>query len=335
MPWNRGRLRRKKQASTFQLNLQEWQYLSDLLQSGYPLLDALSFLHKQELRLKERLEEGEDLLAILSEHKKGRFYDHLRFFMKITSLPDAINCSLHMLSFESGLRKNLIKKSVYPLFIFVFAYVMLLVFTTWIIPQMLTSFDQDESFSSLLMMIYLIKGLCSLLAVSVIFSVVTAWYLRLHATVRIHLMKKAASRIHILRDYVSYMFSGYLLELEQQGISTRRAMHYLQQIAGTTLFSSFIKDVAHDLEEGIALPDIMEESKLLSEGFQLSFRIGASTSSLTRLLTAFMKQQEHLWEQTIQKASIILQCVAYSFVGIVVLIVYQIMMVPLSMLETM
>lgn len=335
MLWSKERLHRKKPASTCLISLQEWQFLSDLLKSGYPLLDALTFLHKREDSLKDRLEEGEPLLDILTENKKGRFYDHLRFFMKITSLADAIQCSLHMLTFEKGLHKKLLVKAAYPIFIFVFAYVMLLVFTTMIIPQMLTSFQADTGFTSLIVMVTVIKTLCGLFAIIVLLALLGIWYLHGHDAARIRFLRKGAVHVHMIPDYISYMFSGYLLELEMQGISTRHAMQYLKEVRANTLFSYFIKDVSASLEEGVALLDIMETHILLNEGFRLSFRIGASTANLTQLLTAFMKQQEHMWDHTIQRISIVLQCVAYGFVGIVVLIVYQIMMVPLTMLETM
>ena len=75
----------------------------------------------------------------------GRFFEHLSFFLKITSLSRAIDSSLQLYDFE---------RNLYPVFeenglsasIFVFAYVMLLVFSTAIIPQMLQSFDRGRTF---------------------------------------------------------------------------------------------------------------------------------------------------------------------------------------------
>ena len=53
------------------------------------------------------------------------------------------------------------------------------------------------------------------------------------------------------------------------------------------------------------------------------------------MLQSGLRQQERTWERLLKRTAIVVQCVAYGFVGIVVLLVYQIMLIPLSMLEQM
>lgn len=74
---------------------------------------------------------------------------------------------------------------------------------------------------------------------------------------------------------------------------------------------------------------------LLNDIFKQSFRIGSSTGSLCNMLQSGLRQQERTWERLLKRTAILVQCVAYGFVGIVVLLVYQIMLIPLSMLEQM
>lgn len=329
------KLPKKKQHSTFHLNLQEWTFLSELLNNGYPMLEALHFLGKDITFIQTQLEEGIDITTILLKKQKGRFYDHLRFFMRITALADAITCSMHLLHFEKGLRKNLVKKAAYPFFILVFAYCMLLFFSTYIIPQMLSSFDLDGTFSSLRLMVGVVQVFCNLFAILCILCGILALYLRRNKKVQLVFLLKIQPYLQFLKDYNSYIFGGYLGELESQGISTRMAMLYLKDIRQDTLFATFIQNVIKQLEQGVALYDIFETSPLLNEGFRLAFRIGSSTASLEKQLAMFMKQQEHVWEASIKKFGIMIQCIAYCFVGVVVLIVYQIMLIPLSMLENM
>ena len=61
--------------------------------------------------------------------------------------------------------------------------------------------------------------------------------------------------------------------------------------------------------------------------------IGIITSSISELLEIFMQQQELIWKKKVKKIGIFIQLLSYSFVAILVLVVYQLMLLPLSMLE--
>ena len=49
----------------------------------------------------------------------------------------------------------------------------------------------------------------------------------------------------------------------------------------------------------------------------------------------YQKQQEATWEQLLKRIGIGIQISTYLFVGIMVILVYQIMLVPLQMMESM
>ena len=53
------------------------------------------------------------------------------------------------------------------------------------------------------------------------------------------------------------------------------------------------------------------------------------------MLQTGLQQQERTWERLLKRTAVTVQCIAYSFVGVVVLLVYQIMLIPLTMLEQM
>lgn len=315
--------------------MQEWTFLAELLKNGYPFLDALSFLGVESKLLQKQLEDGVDITTLVWKQQKGRFFQHLQFFIRISDLANAITCSMNLLHFETGLRKTLMKKTAYPLFILLFAYGMLIFFSSYIIPQMLYSFALDDTLFNLRALMKGIQVLCNVIALLGIISGIGACYLKQHKHLRRLFLLKILPYCQVLRDYNAYIFAGYLCELESQGVSTRTAMSYLKEIRQESVFAHFIQDVIYQLENGIALLDIFETSPLLNEGFRLAFRIGSSTDNLEIRLPAFMKQQEHMWEHKIKKIGIIIQCIAYSLVGIVVFVVYQIMLIPLSMLENM
>ena len=89
------------------------------------------------------------------------------------------------------------------------------------------------------------------------------------------------------------------------------------------------------LQNGEDLLCVIEREVLLNDIFKQSFRIGSSTGSLCSMLQTGLQQQERTWERLLKRTAVTVQCIAYSFVGVVVLLVYQIMLIPLTMLEQM
>lgn len=292
-------------------------------------------LGKDSKDIQTDLEHGVPLEEILVKQGNGRFYEHLQFFLRITSLHTAIDSALRLYDFERTLLVTFVKKAAYPFCMFLFAYVLLLIFSTSIIPQMLNSFDQGEDFQGLLLLIALIQGICRMLALISILGLGMLLYLKHHPHIRTAWILKSKKLCALASHVQSYLFSGYMIELLKQGISTRVAFQYLQQVRKDTLFAMLMRRITKRLQEGVDVLTIIEEEVLLNEAFTMSFRIGSSCGTLCAMLQSNLKQQERIWEQLLKKAVIAIQCLAYSFVGIVVLLVYQVMLIPLSMLEQM
>lgn len=313
----------------------EWRYLHDLLQNGYPYLEALQLLGKDTGNIREELERGHSMEEILIQQGTGRFFEHLSFFLRITSLSKAIDSSLQLYNFERNLLSGFLKKTAYPFFIFVFAYVMLLIFSGTIIPQMLQSFDQGDDFKGLMLGVNVLQTACRMLGICSVLAALALLYLKHKPALRNALILRSPRLCTLASHVESYLFSGYMIELLKQGIATRTALEYLEQIRKGTLFCELHKHLMHGLQNGGDMLCVIDREILLNDAFKLSFRIGSSTGSLCSMLQTGLQQQERTWERLLKRTAILVQCIAYSFVGVVVLLVYQIMLIPLSMLEQM
>lgn len=329
-----ARFLRKKQTSTLSLNDQDYQFLADLLEHGYPLLDALQLLQKDGDAIKLAIESGicvEDLLVEQAEH---RFAQHLAFFLQVSSVANAIQSSLHMKAFEQGIKQKLLKQCSYPIFLFVFAFVILCLFTQSIIPQMLQSFSLEQEFGGLLLCMNILQSITIIFFIVLLIGVVCVFLKGLRKRRQVFLFQYG-TRISVVNDWVSYQLSGYLYELTQKGISTKHAMQYLLQLQEDSICCLVVKHIVHLLESGHDLVEIVQSSRYVNASFRLMFQMGAYNDTMCEMLTLFMKQQEVRWEKTIRKLGLVVQCIAYVFIASMVMVVYQIMLVPLSMLQTM
>lgn len=296
-------------------------------------MDAIRLLEKDQLWLEAELAKGKNLIDVICPQSNNVFDTHLRFFYKIMSLPHAIESALALSTFEKNIRHRLLKKSAYPILIFVMAYGMLWFFTSAIIPQMISSFEGDSSFQNLSFMIKTIQAICFIIGVCILVILCIAIYLHFHKDVRVIVLSKR--KFTLLQDYESFLFSGYLIQMEKHGLSTKDSMHFFSNIEKGSVFQKMVEQMHKKLLDGMDYLEVIATSPFLSKTFQQSFRIGCAANKLQTTLECFMQQQESIWNSKIKRYTILIQCTSYTFVGFVILIVYQIMLVPLQMLEQM
>ncbi len=314
--------------------MNEWKHLSKLMEKGYPLLTCLELLGKDTAEVAVRLEKGEILQDILLRNQRGSFYEYLAFFLSLTSLSISIKASMQIYEFFEDWKKKCKKQCSYPvfIFIFIFSYFTMVFFILFIIPQLLQSFGTESMSFLFHFLLLFVKGYCIVIAIVIIMIII------LFANAKYFHEEKLMLKIlkfRWIQDYMVYILSGYLRELDLQGISTRQAFQFLLQLKEPFLLHHIIQHIDQELLQGKGLLEVIQANEIFHQSFCLCFRIGQKTGTLAEALLDFMQLQEQYWLQGLKKISIFVQCIAYSFVAIMVILVYQVMLLPLQMLEMM
>lgn len=315
-----------------QLHKEQYRFLSLLLQQGYSLIECLKILQIDASKIQSAIEEGKTIQDIFIQGNKGKFYEHLQFFLTVQDIGNAIDASLRMDDFEKNVIQKLIKSLVYPIFIFLFSYILLYFFTQYIIPQILASFSNESSLFLINIMYHIQRILTCFIFVSVVFNIL-CFCLRYNSFWKCMIYKKFAPLLLLHKDHTSFLLAGYLKELQRQGISTKDSILYLQAIKKASFFSIMIKDISEKLEEGQDFIEVIQASLYLNHRFKAMIPLGILSSHMIPTLSLFIEQQQYCWEQLRKKITFSVQIVSYMFVALLVVIVYQMMLIPLSMLE--
>lgn len=323
---------KKKQLGTYLLNEKQWEHLYLLMHHGYPFSIALKELVKEDHPILLALKNGVSMEQILRQGK-GYFYTHLSFFFHVTSLEEAILCALEMKQWERSVFSLLGKKLAYPLFVLVSAYVLLFFFSYAILPQMIQSFETIEAQG----MFFLIGCMQLLVYASCLFLILLfLGFLIVHKSKPYRLKwYHFAMRTKLLQSWCSYQLSGYLITLNKKGISTQHSFAFLKNHCKqetVTICSAWIEE---QLKQGIAFQEVIQTCPFLSKNIKQHFFIGQKINQMETFLSMYMEQQKEEWLQQIKKWTVYIQLFSYGFVALLVILVYQMMLLPLSMLETM
>lgn len=193
-----------------------------LLEKGYHFRDACMIIGKDSEVILEKLEEGKTVDEMLFLNHSGSFYEHIAFFLQFVSLQEAIKMTFTYLDFEENMKRQFLRKSLYPFFIFLCAVMTLLFFRGNILPMMQSGFEleQDASFLQVVLDFLYILAILLLLGLSVLL-----FYLLIYRLVpRFHhnCMLLLIAHCRWVKDYWSYQFCAYLRILMQGGLSSKQ-----------------------------------------------------------------------------------------------------------------
>lgn len=304
----------------------EWELLSELLSSGYSLKE-LSYYFKEKPILGETRFYDDYI-----KDNKGSFYNNLRFFYTINTLDKAIQNALKIEDFRKNLKSQFLKSLFYPLVIFIFAIIILLFFTTTIIPTLTSQFKFDSFVVKALMLFPIIlKGISLLIFIC---GFILLLLYNLNKKVFYKISEYCLIKIKIVKQLYSYSFLGYYNQLFLCGLSSKECITYLLNLNTTFYFQTLIQDINNKLEQGIAFLDILEQSSKITAEIKHCFKMGFQTNKQAHFYAQGLKLCENSIRKSLTFYTLIIQIIAYATVILVVLLVYQMMLLPLEMMNT-
>lgn len=281
---------------------------------------------KESEHIIQDLERGNNLHDIIANHTKGM--ELLRVFHYKLSLNQCFQCIHSMNRSQQEFQTLLLKKGIYPFFIFLFAYTILLFFVQYIVPQM-------ESFltsNSILLFLQLLKIGFTLLFISSILTIVCFGYM--FSSYKNHVMDVFVQSFHVFTQIRSYQFAIVYKTLILQGLSSYECFHLMKQMNGYPQVQTFVFSILNHLEAGDGLLDSFSKTKM-DEKMIFFLKIGMNTQEVEKTLQLYCTYTEKSIERLLKKVSLLQQTVSYTCVGILVIVVYQVLLLPLNMLYSM
>lgn len=310
----------------------EWKSLAILLENGIGLEEALSLSFRNCDEIIEILNNGGNISEVKGIDKSFCYY--LRFFSSVASMEDAIATSLRLYELRRSIIIVIIRQSVYPLLLFCMSFILAFFFLSVIYPQLLQVTQSQPSFLPVLVL-NLIRFIFFFFVITLFLLIAVLLFLKGNADARCYLIVRFHKYSRVLRSITSYLFASFLYELMQAGIDTANAFTLMQTVEKNSILFPCVQEVKRLLESGFSYEEIIMSSDYFSAVFQKYFLIGYRASILTQTLQLFMAQELQTWKRYLHVGGIVLQLFIYIIIGLLVYSVYQLLLMPLEMLNQM
>lgn len=317
--------------SIFMINKNDLIDISRLMSKGYSLQDSLKIIGNYDCIL-EDLSKGNSIENFIYLNNKNTFYKTLSFFLKISSFDQAVMSAYEYDEFKKDLRKNWIKEVSYPILLVSFTCAVYIFFEGFIYPQLQSLVIQEQSLLLHHLLVNIFRIL--LLIIILIFIFILVYFLFIQKSEKYYqIFYDLIKNIKIFRKILSYDYATHSLVLMKRGLSTKQVFDSLLLLKNNQLLIVPLNKMIELLHQGKEMISIIENLCYFDTHFKHFYKIGYYSSNLENALFDYCKYQEEEFKTYLKQVSRILTVCAYLFVAIFIVSIYQMLLVPLEMIQ--
>ena len=309
------------------------------MENGFSFTDTLQILKtkRNEHRIKyvlEKLEQGQTFKEVFSMLLPQGYRRYFNNFIRYLPVLESMRISVELATHEEKMKQKMMKDMVYPVVMLFVIFIGMYLFNGFVFPQMMTLMTSFEinvtSYYFLRSFIQLLSWLVTiLLVVGLLLWVVfqepnrKCWLYRV-------LVKYVPDSLMVQK--ASAEFARYFLECVRVRISTIQTMKILLDIKEKPLVRLIAKELNDSLSKGESFEETLH-TPFVEHALQQFFQIALHGSNCEKMLEGYlvMNQQRHIKQVRIFTRSVQLSC--YGTIGLILLVIYQILMLPMQMLQ--
>ena len=317
----------------------ECQGIVSLMENGFSFTDTLQILktkrNKQHIKhVLEKLEQGQTFKDAFSSLLPVCYRKYFDNFIRYLPVLDSMRISIELASHEEQTKLKMMKDMIYPIVMLFVMFFGMYLFNGFVFPQMIalmTSFEVNVT------SYYFLRGLIQLLSWLATFVIVIGillWIVFQHPQRKCWLYRLLVKYVpdSLLVQKASAEFARYFLECVRVRIPTIQTMKILLDMKEKPLVCLIAQELNESLCKGESFENTLH-TPYVEHALQQFFQIALHGSNCEKMLEGYlvMNQQRHIKQVRIFTRSVQLSC--YVTIGLILLVIYQILMLPMQMLQ--
>lgn len=309
------------------------------MEHGFSLTDSMEILdekinHEGFAMIRERLALGDNVSEFFPSFAPKIYRGYFEGFIRYMPFTDALASSIALVKNEEKNREEIIKGMLYPTLLMIGMTCGIYLFNAFILPnmiQLLEGFNMDTAGYDLLQKVIQIASML-MMVVIVLAICIVCFSLQKKQIVNTYRLISKRFPDSILVQYASSQFARFYLECEKRNVSTIATMKILMQVKEKPLVSYIAMEMDAHLSNGESLQEAIQFSHVEAALLRF-FRIAFYASDCEKMLEGYLDMVHFRTQRLIKRFSRNIQLISYSAVGVVLIFVYQILMMPMSMLQ--
>ncbi len=308
------------------------------MESGFSLTESMSLIEQKHNRevfaaIRDELSRGHALETFFPAYLPKRFRVYAAGFIRWLPFLPAVSLAWEMSSSEQNLRREVVRQLAYPFLLLSGTITGILLFSRFCFPPLITMMSGFhvplDSFIVLQRTALLtgIAGLLAMLGIAGFLLLVRKPAYRIKAYE--FLLKYLPDSLWI--EYESIVFVRFFSQCLARNISTRQAMELLRGMSHRPLTAHIAAVLNESLNRGDPFVRAAE-TPLLESALLRFIRIAASGAGMEAMLSGYLDTARDRLLRRCRRLTRYLQLLAYALIGLIVIMMYQILLLPLSIM---
>lgn len=294
-----------------------------LLQNqGVPMETLIHLVFKKDDEILEELKAGNRLIDVFCRGQKKLYFKYLKILSYKMNLKEAIECVSQIEKSSNVFFEKLLKKIAYPFFLLVFAYFMICFFSDFVLVQM-------KDYISNHFVLILIQALKFLFGTSILCILL---YLGLYYVFFYKYDARLKCPFSLMKKMISLQFVCMYQALEKSYSSTQEVLETLA-LMDFSIVGIVSNEILEQLKKGNTLEASFLSTSIFDPTFKKMIQFALNGNRISLFFDLYIKKCRLDLEKSVKKLSNGIQLFSYISIGILVVVVYQIMMMPLNMLN--
>ncbi len=320
-----------------EMNQYHWLMLAKLIERCGSLKDSLQMMKKMYPsckrieQLDESLKLGIDITTVLT---KNRFEKKIAYYCKYTSLNKAIGIVYQRDKKMKANTSKLVSDLSYQVILLVAALVVLSLFMNMVLPTMINSLAIENSSTDKLILTFntinILKNIFIITLLSLL-SLLSYLYLSKKLTMLWALLHRLKID-NAFKVIATYQLVSDLKILLNNGLSFHEALDIIRLNKDNQLSGLLAFHFRNNLEDGIDFEKSLD-NEYFDEQFHSICLWGLKNDDFESALEDYQQIIELKMQMMIKRVSKIFQFICYLFVSIVIILAYEVLMIPLDMLN--
>lgn len=309
------------------------------MRSGFSIREALDILEDERNHacfehIRMRLGSGDRVENVMCEvFSKTAYGSYLSGFLKVLPLGKALGLSVRMSSGNEAMKKQLVSEMVYPLAMFLMLLCGSLLFSELCLPALLSMLGGfTDDLSSWKLTALLIRTVSLSMLVLLAGGMITAFVCtRRRWICRAYCLISEKRLMPLISESVSARFILFFSQCAEMDLHTRESLEALAQMEDHPLIRMLAEEMDRALRSGTAFDEAMH-SRHLDPSLYRFMRIAVNTDGAKEMMKSYLVMSEERLKRRLSRLSRIIRTVSYAGCGILLIIVYQILMMPMNVL---
>lgn len=308
------------------------------LHSGFTFQHAITFIQTKRNKrcvhqLLKKLEDGESVDQIMIDLCPKKYRKLLPALLNLLPFSKALQLSVTLLHDQESFKRQTLSEVVYPLFLFIGTWCGVAIFTYFCFPILLSLMSGFAMKNTGLLIIHqLMKLLCIVVLCFVLFLLCCSACLMCKSTkLWAYLTLCKLVKGNLIQQYHSNLFARFYVQCMKSGCKTKETLKLLHHIQAYPFCQYFSQSIETQLTAGIAFHQAITHIPIEPRLIQV-LQIAMTSSTLESYLEGYLVMSHEKMKKHIRRITKGFQLVSYSSIAFIVIVVYQVLILPLSLM---